>query len=148
MKLLNGKVHYRCYLTERPIDGEWKLDETYKKLCRENAQCPDNSFCGSRFEAYNDDGTPYLFIDTNLWVDTEISELNYGITNFDDISSAFLTIFVVTTMDSWSHIMVMYEDVFNEQFVKIYFIFCVIICSFFILNLTIALMLVQYDIVS
>lgn len=41
--------------------------------------------------------------------------------------------------------MAIYEDVYGESFVICYFILCVIICSFFILNLTIALMLMQYN---
>jgi hypothetical protein len=35
----------------------------------------------------------YKLKETNLWRDTEIKALNYGITNFDNIFYAFLTIF-------------------------------------------------------
>jgi hypothetical protein len=108
-------------------------------------QCPDESYCGSRFEVLNDDETPYQFNNPDLWIDTQIPELNYGITNFDNIGSAFLTIFVCTTMDAWTQIMAIHEDIFSQMFVIWYFILCIIICSFFILNLTIALMLMQYQ---
>ena len=108
-------------------------------------QCPEGSFCRSRFEVFNEDGTRYPFNDPNLWVDTEIEELNFGITNFDNIGSAFLTIFICTTMDAWTNIMAIHEDVFGETFVICYYILLVVICSFFILNLTIALMLMQYE---
>jgi len=38
-----------------------------------------------------------------------------------------------------------YEDASNALFVSIYFISCVVICSFFLLNLTIAVMLMKYE---
>lgn len=31
--LLQGKIHYRCYDTPEPIDGEWKLTEGFEELC-------------------------------------------------------------------------------------------------------------------
>lgn len=55
-----------------------------------------------------------------------------------------MTIFICTTMDAWTNIMAIHEDVFGETFVISYYILLVVICSFFILNLTIALMLMQY----
>jgi len=38
-----------------------------------------------------------------------------------------------------------YEDAYASGFVNIYFILCVVICSFFLLNLTIAVMLMKYE---
>lgn len=78
-------------------------------------------------------------------MDTDIYELNYGVTNFDNIASAFLTIFQCITMEGWTKIMNIYEDAFTSWFVDLYFISCVIICSFFLLNLTIAVMLMKYE---
>lgn len=71
----NGKIHYRCYLTERPVNGEWELHPEYDNLCQiKNDQCTEymgaKTFCGSRFEVFNDDGTPYQFNNPDLWVDT------------------------------------------------------------------------------
>jgi hypothetical protein len=80
-----------------------------------------------------------------LKIDTDIAELNFGITNFDDIASAFLTIFQCITMEGWTKIMNIYQDAYAEWFVVIYFISCVVICSFFLLNLTIAVMLMRYE---
>jgi voltage-dependent calcium channel L type alpha-1D len=34
--LWNGKIHYRCHLTERPIDGEWELYPDLTSLCRKD----------------------------------------------------------------------------------------------------------------
>ena len=38
-----------------------------------------------------------------------------------------------------------YEDAYAKWFVNFYFILCVVICSFFLLNLTIAVMLMKYE---
>ena len=81
----------------------------------------------------------------DLWRDSSILELNYGVTNFDQLGSAFLTIFQCITMEGWTTVMYMYQDVSSPLFVTIYFMSCVVICSFFLLNLTIAVMLMEYD---
>ena len=39
----------------------------------------------------------------------------------------------------------MFEDAYAPWFVNLYFISCVVICSFFLLNLTIAVMLMKYQ---
>jgi voltage-dependent calcium channel L type alpha-1D len=67
-----------------------------------------------------------------------IEELFWGFNNFDNIGFALLTIFQVTTMDGWTVLMNIYENAGSRTFSWFYFIGCVIICSFFILNLTIA----------
>lgn len=84
-------------------------------------------------------------MEENLWIDTNIEEFNFGITNFDNVGSAFLTIFIVTTMDGWTKIMGMHQEFYSPMFVHFFFISCVWICAFFILNLTIASMLMKYD---
>lgn len=145
--LLQGKIHYRCYVTDQPVDGEWELAPDFPFLCNTELDdsCPSGTFCRSRFEAYNSDGSPYKFKEPNLWIDTNLDYLNYGITNFDGAPSAFLTIFICTTMDGWTRIMNIHQDIYNSLFIHSYFIICIWICSFFILNLTIALMLMKYE---
>ena len=81
----------------------------------------------------------------DLYRDTKILDLNYGVTNFDNLGSAFITIFQCITMEGWTSVMYIYQDVANGAFVVFYFMSCVIICSFFLLNLTIAVMLMEYD---
>ena len=38
-----------------------------------------------------------------------------------------------------------YVDTYSPWFVNLYFILCILICSFFLLNLTIAVMLMKYE---
>lgn len=144
--LLQGKIHYRCYDTPEPIDGEWKLTEGFEELCSESYnQCPTGSYCRSKFEAYNPDGSPYVFNNPDLWADTDFEAFNFGITQFDDVVSAFLTIFICTTQDGWTNIMSVHLDIFNPVFIRFYFITCVWVCGFFILNMTVATMLMKYE---
>ena len=76
--------------------------------------------------------------------DSKFQELNYGITNFDNLGSAYLTIFQCTTLEGWSHIMNIIKEGYNEFTTIIFFISCVIICSYFLINLTVAVMLDQF----
>lgn len=92
VSLWDGKIHFRCYETEFPNeDGTWKLfKEENDFLCSADRTCPAGSFCGSLFEAKE---AGYYIKNENLWIDTSVKNLNYGITNFDNVFSAFLTIF-------------------------------------------------------
>jgi hypothetical protein len=107
----SGHIHYRCYATEKPVDGEWEMMSGSDDICSEESNpCPKGFFCRSRFEATNDDGTPYKFNDPNLWKDTNTEELFWGFNNFDNLGFALLTIFQVTTMDGWTVLMNIYEN--------------------------------------
>ena len=71
--------------------------------------------------------------------DVRIPDLNYGYSSFDHLPSAFLTIFQCITLEGWINVSNMYEDAYHVWFVDVYFLLCIIVCSFFVLNLTILL---------
>jgi hypothetical protein len=48
-------------------------------------------------------------------------------------------------MEGWIDISNMFDDAYSPAFVKIYFLLVIIICSLFILNLTIAVMLLKHE---
>ena len=48
-------------------------------------------------------------------------------------------------MEGWTKVMYIYQDAYAHWFVSIYFISCIVICAFFLLNLTIAVMLNKYE---
>ena len=103
--------------------------------------CPVG-YCGSLIDRQRefDDITV-----VDLYRDSMIPELNYNVINFDNIGNAFLTIFQCITMEGWTNVMYIYQDTANTIFVNSYFITCIIVCSFFLLNLTIAVMLMEYE---
>lgn len=51
MTVWSGALHYRCYVTEFPVNGEWTMVDGYTDICSDNSPCPTGSFCGNRYEA-------------------------------------------------------------------------------------------------
>ena len=136
-----GLTHYRCYTTEEPVNGDWILVEGDDAFCGYR-ECPIG-YCGSMPHRNDTNGDLYAVDD--LYRDTYVSSLNYGITNFNNLGNAFITIFQCITMEGWTTVMYIFQDVYSPTFVSFYFIVCVVVCSFFLLNLTIAVMLMEYD---
>lgn len=151
VSLWDGRSHFRCYLTDIPNeDGTWDLLPDDNRLCSEYRSCPltdegQETFCRSLYEAFDAGLLPEDFNEEDLNRDTDIIELNYGLTNFDDILMAFVTIFQCITMEGWTKIMNIYQDAYIQAVVVAYFMLCIIICSVFLLNLTIAVMLMKYE---
>ena len=81
---------------------------------------------------------------SNVYRDTEIVELDYGLVSFDNVPQAILTIFQCISLEGWTKMMYYYSDAYNPWLTHFYFISLIIICSFFILNLTVAILLDNY----
>jgi len=140
-------------------DYIWETVADHVQLCSVYSECPKvrGGVCRNRFELFEkrisdksiEERHHYcqaqFFESERLINESDKYELNWGLTNFDNIVSAFLTIFQCITMEGWTKIMNIYQDVYMEQFVIAYFVMCVVICSFFLLNLTIAVMLMKYE---
>lgn len=67
--------------------------------------------------------------------------INYGVTNFDNLFEAMITIFQVITTEGWSDIMYMIDDTSANIITPLYFVLIVIIGSFFLLNLILAVIM-------
>jgi len=87
----------------------------------------------------------YLNPEIDIWRDTAIEDLNFGYSNFNHLGSAFLTIFQCITLEGWIDITHIFDDSYDVGFVNFYFLLCILVCSFFVLNLTIAVMLLKYE---
>ena len=68
---------------------------------------------------------------------------NYGLTSFDNILAAFLTIFQSISLEGWTDVMYYTQDAVSP-WVWIYFIIMIIFCSFFTVNLTLAVLYVHF----
>ena len=141
ISLWAGAFDKRCRTIPEPINGDWPPVLEDELLCGERA-CPTGTYCGSLPEAYD---SGILITVENLHRDREIESLNWGITTFDSLFSAFLTIFQCITMEGWTGIMYSLDDAYIGVITNFYFVLCVVICSLFLLNLTIAVMLQKYD---
>lgn len=142
VSLWSGVIFQRCYMTDAPVDGDWIVDGENGSLCDKSINpCASNRYCGSLAVA----SRAGLLPDIDIYRDTDIEDLNFGISNFNNLGYAFLTIFQTITLEGWIDITNIYRSAFTPWMVIIYFILCVIVCSMFVLNLTIAVMLLKYD---
>ena len=73
------------------------------------------------------------------------SGTNFGITNFDDILHGFVTIFQCITLEGWVDVMYMYADGAGWTIAPIIFVLMIIMGSFFLLNLTLAVLGNHFD---
>ncbi|KAK3256176.1 hypothetical protein CYMTET_34675, partial [Cymbomonas tetramitiformis] len=68
---------------------------------------------------------------------TQVENPNYGISNFDNLAWAFLTIFQCITLEQWVDIMYWTQDA-TTGWACLYFIVVIFIGAFFLLNLVLA----------
>lgn len=108
-----------------------------------NHECLSKSTCGSNYDAkgnarFNDPDV----MKSALYVE----DLNWGFTTFDNIAAAFLTIFQSITMEGWTDIMYQCQDAQQPLVVAVFFILLVVFGSFFLLNLTLAVICEEFSI--
>ncbi|CAD5123103.1 DgyrCDS11477 [Dimorphilus gyrociliatus] len=65
---------------------------------------------------------------------------NYGITSFDNIGFAMLTVFQCITMEGWTSVLYYTNDAVGPNFTWIYFFPLIILGSFFMLNLVLGVL--------
>jgi len=65
---------------------------------------------------------------------------NYGITSFDNIGYAMLTVFQCVTMEGWTQILYWTNDSMGSNFNAVYFVPLIVIGSFFMLNLVLGVL--------
>ncbi|XP_063716759.1 muscle calcium channel subunit alpha-1-like isoform X2 [Symsagittifera roscoffensis] len=65
---------------------------------------------------------------------------NKGITNFDNVGLAMLTVFQCVTMEGWTTIMYWVNDSVGQSMPWIYFVSLIIIGSFFVMNLVLGVL--------
>ncbi len=65
---------------------------------------------------------------------------NFGITSFDNIGYAMLTVFQCVTMEGWTQILYWTNDSMGIYFNWIYFVPLIVIGSFFMLNLVLGVL--------
>jgi hypothetical protein len=105
-------------------------------------QCPRGQVCGSDYDSYGN----FRFFHPDPLIDkiflragaTFNAEMNWGFVNFDHIGTASLTIFQCITREGWSDIMYMLQDAGYGVVAVFYFVSFIIFGSFFMLNLTLA----------
>ncbi|CAK9063893.1 unnamed protein product [Durusdinium trenchii] len=64
---------------------------------------------------------------------------NFGLTNFDNVAASFLVVFQSVTLEGWSDVMGMVQDAHSTVLGFIYFLLLIVIGSFFLVNVILAI---------
>uniref|UniRef100_A0AC35TNP8 EF-hand domain-containing protein n=1 Tax=Rhabditophanes sp. KR3021 TaxID=114890 RepID=A0AC35TNP8_9BILA len=120
LEFYSGIFHAACYNANGEIEN--RSEKAFP--------CSNKS---STTGAYNCDvpGTVCL----NQWIGP-----NYGITSFDNIAFAMLTVFQCITMEGWTSTMYYTNDVLGSTYNWAYFIPLIVLGSFFMLNLVLGVL--------
>lgn len=126
-----------------PVDGDWKVVDDDFRVCGGFHQCNEtlNQTCGSLLD-------PLIRLDLNLtddelYRDSSIPELNFGLTNFDNVINSYITVFQASTLEGWSKILQFSIDGDNQIFAIFYFIAVLIVTNFLVMKISIGLMTVN-----
>ena len=144
-------------LWSTPRNCIWPLDPMIDRTCNDETSarfafgqtvytCPSigatKRTCGSNFDNF---GSARFVDETHMvspvWDETR----NWGYTTFDSIVPAFTTIFQCITLEGWTQIMYVNMDVNGDITTAAVFFSLVLIGSFFLLNLTIAILGSKFD---
>ncbi|GLD95008.1 hypothetical protein PINS_up003633 [Pythium insidiosum] len=124
----------------------WPIaDESPAQTCSldgvSNRLCPAGQTCGSDYDAFGnfrfrhprEEMDHYL-----LRAATHNPDLSWGLVNFDNIAAAALAIFQCITREGWTDIMYSLQDAGFNIIAVGYFVSFIIFGSYFMLNLTLA----------
>uniref|UniRef100_A0A674PPN6 Voltage-dependent N-type calcium channel subunit alpha n=1 Tax=Takifugu rubripes TaxID=31033 RepID=A0A674PPN6_TAKRU len=107
-----GKFHTTCFRTDTGESTDWSCgQEPPARICPNGTECRE------------------------YWTGP-----NFGITNFDNILFAILTVFQCITMEGWVDILYSTNNVAGNTWNWLYFIPLIIIGSFFMLNLVLGVL--------
>ncbi len=124
----------------------WPIDNEDERVCNINNggkyYCPEGKTCGSAYDVFGNSRFEDSFA---MKMADFVPGRNFGYTNFDNFLNAFVTIFQSITMEGWVDVMYQLMDGYSSGFVAIYFCLLIIFGSFFLLNLTLAVLWEQFD---
>ncbi|XP_063695784.1 voltage-dependent calcium channel type A subunit alpha-1 isoform X3 [Culicoides brevitarsis] len=125
LEFYSGALHKTCYLlddiSQIAKEGEWPTP------CNEGNRSSGPS------------GAYYCDRNTSVCLE-EWEGPNAGITSFDNIGFAMLTVFQCITMEGWTAILYWTNDALGSQFNWIYFVPLIVLGSFFMLNLVLGVL--------
>ena len=119
LHIFSGVLKQRCFEEET---GTLHVDDI---ICENSFICPEGYSCGRTF-----------------------SNPDWGVTNFDNLGSSLLMVFLITTLEGWYPILESLTNAFSgfiDGIIIMYFTMLLFIGSFFILNLTLAVIIVKFN---
>ncbi|KAL4475096.1 hypothetical protein ABPG74_001792 [Tetrahymena malaccensis] len=130
LHIFMGALEYRCRVTSDPppnYNDEWLIYEDIPYLCG-RWECPQDSFCRS----------PYTYDRPYFSKQSDIENLNYGYTNFDNFGDSYFTVFHIMRIISWGTITFMYWRQMSTVIVATYFLSLLLIISYVLSNIILA----------
>ncbi|XP_073727831.1 voltage-dependent R-type calcium channel subunit alpha-1E [Misgurnus anguillicaudatus] len=116
LEFYSGKLHHTCMASPDILDNE-TVDSSEVEFACGVRKCPDKYTCSGTWIGPND-----------------------GITQFDNILFAVLTVFQCITMEGWTAVLYNTNDALGPTWNWMYFIPLIIIGSFFVLNLVLGVL--------
>ena len=146
LSLWCDRFNYLCRMTNKPINGKLNVNPLFNNsLCGGKNKCNYHpELCLSSFEFHS---KKHYFMSKAYYWDDEINNeyFNYGLSDFDNIFKSFFVVFLVITGEGWAKVMYLMIDGYNYITSIIYFLICVITNYFFMLKLTIAVLLYNFE---
>ncbi|XP_077439307.1 voltage-dependent R-type calcium channel subunit alpha-1E isoform X2 [Vanacampus margaritifer] len=116
LEFYSGRLHHTCTPQPGILENETVDSSEYEFPCGVR-QCPAKYAC------------------SDTWIGP-----NHGITQFDNILFAVLTVFQCITMEGWTTVLYNADDALGPSWNWLYFIPLIIIGSFFVLNLVLGVL--------
>uniref|UniRef100_A0A1A8CQY4 Calcium channel, voltage-dependent, R type, alpha 1E subunit n=1 Tax=Nothobranchius kadleci TaxID=1051664 RepID=A0A1A8CQY4_NOTKA len=116
LEFYSGKLHHTCQPSDDILDNE-TVDSSELAFACGVRRCPEKYDCNDTWIGPND-----------------------GITQFDNILFAVLTVFQCITMEGWTAVLYNTNDALGPTWNWMYFIPLIIIGSFFVLNLVLGVL--------
>jgi hypothetical protein len=112
-------------------------------------QCPPGTYCSDGARIANPFGKGTLsgnitINGTQLTLPLLATGPNYGFTSFDNMLTSLLTLFGMSSLDSWVFVMYWAQDI-DGFAVWVYFVSFILLCTFFATNLVVAVIIVKYQ---
>eukprot|EP00656_Telonema_subtile_P054003 TRINITY_DN7944_c0_g1_i4.p1 TRINITY_DN7944_c0_g1~~TRINITY_DN7944_c0_g1_i4.p1 ORF type:complete len:1564 (+),score=583.71 TRINITY_DN7944_c0_g1_i4:124-4815(+) len=133
VQLFQGKLTQHCFDSTTLALYVPAGDEQFRN-CGGRYSCPAGYFCGTgQSSDYSAEGLG------------SAGNPNFGVTSFDDIGHAFLSIFVAITLEGWVDLMYNIQDAYSDPVSSIFFLLLILLGALFVLNLALAVVADEYD---
>jgi hypothetical protein len=149
--IFDNRFNFICRTTLIPIEGDLPIDPLYSNyLCGGEITCGNKlEYCLNTWDFYYEKKYfiphDFPFENPNFYENEKKKIFNYGLTNFNNIFSSLFIVCIISTSEGWVNLMFMMMDGYNYYVSLIYFIFCLFVNHYFMLNLITALLLYNFN---
>ena len=144
LSLWSEILHYRCRTTKEVINDKLPLNPLFV-----DSLCGGKNTCNGKIDLCIDSMEYYLNgkikNKSNILEENNYYGVNYGVTNYHNIFSSIFANIYTYTNEGWGNVMLQFMDGYNYYFSFVFFAFSVIVNYYFMLNLTIAMLIFNFE---